>query len=119
MDRILDESSLKGLSDTDVKKLIKNKAETELQKICIGPLKTFAGPDIPYATISSGYQYMHRLCVPLTHSVSAKEEHKETLTRLIQETENRVRQHFALEASVMTSIAQRVDPRLKINASIE
>lgn len=101
MDRILDESSLKGLSDTDVKKLIKNKAETELQKICIGPLKTFAGPDIPYATIST------------------KEEHKETLTRLIQETENRVRQHFALEASVMTSIAQRVDPRLKINASIE
>ncbi|KAG1858794.1 hypothetical protein DFJ58DRAFT_781762 [Suillus subalutaceus] len=101
MDRTLDESSLEGLSDNDIKKLIKNKAETELQKICIGPLKKFAGPDIPSATIST------------------KEEHKETLARLIQETESHVRQHFALEASVMTSIAQRVDPRLKINASIE
>ncbi|KAG1885421.1 hypothetical protein F4604DRAFT_1573546, partial [Suillus subluteus] len=101
MDRTLDESSLEGLSNNDIKKLVKNKAETELQKICIGPLKKFAGSDIPSATIST------------------KEEHKETLAHLIQETENRVHQHFVLEASVMTSIAQRADPGLKINASIE
>jgi hypothetical protein len=51
--------------------------------------------------------------------IAAKGHHKETLASLLQMTENLVRQHFAPEASVMTSIAQRVDPKLKINASIE
>ncbi|KAG2335514.1 hypothetical protein BDR05DRAFT_1030114, partial [Suillus weaverae] len=47
------------------------------------------------------------------------EDHKETLTHLIQITEECVGQHSAPEAAVMTSIAQRVHPGLKIQASIE
>ncbi|KAG1766737.1 hypothetical protein EV702DRAFT_788274 [Suillus placidus] len=101
VNRTLDESSLVGLSPNAVKELIKNKADAELKEICIGPLEKFAGSDVPHATVST------------------KEDHTETLARLIQITEERVCKHVATEASVMTSIAQRVDPGLKIKASIE
>jgi hypothetical protein len=90
-----------GLSSSAVKEFIKNKADVELKEICIGPLEKFAGLDVPYATVST------------------KEEHAETLARLIQITEDRVCKHVATEASVMTSIAQRVDPGLKFKASID
>jgi hypothetical protein len=35
---------------------IKNKVKTELQDICIGPSKKFAGLDMPHAGISSMYE---------------------------------------------------------------
>ncbi|KAG1717197.1 hypothetical protein EDB19DRAFT_1821553, partial [Suillus lakei] len=101
VDCTLDESSLAGLSPNAVKELIKNKADAELKEICIGPLEKFAGSDIPHATVST------------------REDHEETLAGLIQITEERVCKHVATEASLMTSIAQRVDPGLKIKASIE
>jgi hypothetical protein len=53
MERTLDVNSLDGLSNDAIKDLAKNKAEAELQDICIGPLKKFAGLDIPHAEISS------------------------------------------------------------------
>ncbi|KAG1869346.1 hypothetical protein DFJ58DRAFT_723192 [Suillus subalutaceus] len=101
MERTLDENSLNGLSDEAIMELAKNKAEAELQDICIGPLEKFSGPDIPRAMVS-------------THK-----DHKETLTRLIQITGNCVGLHSTPEAAVMTFIAQRVHPGLKIQASIE
>ncbi|KAG1869351.1 hypothetical protein DFJ58DRAFT_723202 [Suillus subalutaceus] len=101
IERTLDETSLNGLSDKAIMELAKNKADAELQKICIGPLEKFSGPDIPHAEIS-------------THK-----DHKETLTRLIQITEKCVGLHSTPEAAVMTSIAQRVHPGLKIKASID
>ncbi|KAG2126214.1 hypothetical protein DEU56DRAFT_892029 [Suillus clintonianus] len=100
MNRTLDDETLEGLSEDAINKLLKKKADVELQELCFGPLEKFAG-DIPHAAIST------------------TEYHKDTLAPLIQMTENRVRQHVATEASVLTSIAQRVDPRLKIQASIE
>ena len=57
--------------------------------------------------------------VPYKYTSAATKDHKETLARLIQITEDSVYKHVATEASVMTSIAQRVDPRLNIKASIE
>lgn len=101
VNRTLDESSLVGLSPNAVKELIKNKADAELKEICIGPLEKYAGSDVPHATVST------------------RVEHEETLARLIQITEERVCKHVATEASVMTSIAQRVDPALKFKASID
>jgi hypothetical protein len=53
--------SLEGLSDDTIDKLIKERVNTELRKTCIEPLKVFAGPDIPYAAVSSGYRYSDRL----------------------------------------------------------
>ncbi|KAG1726783.1 uncharacterized protein EDB91DRAFT_1165595 [Suillus paluster] len=101
VDHTLDESLLEGLSNSAIHELITKKADTELQEVCIGPLQQFAGSDIPYTTVST------------------KEDHKETLAHLIETTESHVRQNFPSEAWVMTSIAQRVNPGLKIKASIE
>lgn len=101
INRTLDEPSLVGLNTNAVKELIKTKADAELKEICIRPLEKFAGSDVPHVTVST------------------KEEHAEMLARLIQITEERVCKHVATEASVMTSIAQRVDPGLKIKASID
>jgi hypothetical protein len=44
------------LSDEAGKDLPKNKVKADLQDICIGPLKKFAGLDMPHAGISSMYQ---------------------------------------------------------------
>ncbi|KAG1887917.1 uncharacterized protein F5891DRAFT_1283179 [Suillus fuscotomentosus] len=101
VERNLDEASLDGLDDEAIKELAKQQADAEVQDSCIGPLKQFAGAGIPHATTST------------------KEDYKETLNRLIKITESCVGQHSTPEAAVMTSIAQRVDPGLKIKASIE
>ncbi|KAG1892896.1 uncharacterized protein F5891DRAFT_1197082 [Suillus fuscotomentosus] len=101
VERNLDEASLNGLDDEAIKELAKQQADAEVQDSCIGPLKQFAGAGIPHATTST------------------KEDYKETLNRLIKITESCVGQHSTPEAAVMTSIAQRVDPGLKIKASIE
>jgi hypothetical protein len=53
--------SLDGLSDDNIEELIKKGADDELRKTCIEPLKAFAGPDIPYAAVSSGYRHSDRL----------------------------------------------------------
>jgi len=55
VDRTLNESALVGLSDDDVKKLVKEKADAELQKTCIKPLERSAGSTIPWATVTSMY----------------------------------------------------------------
>ena len=55
VDRTLDESALMGLSDDDVKELVKKKADAELQETCIEPLEKSAGSTIPWATVSSMY----------------------------------------------------------------
>jgi hypothetical protein len=59
------------------------------------------------------------ICVPNNSSSAANGNHEETLALLIQTTEGLVCKHIGIDASVMTSVAQRVDPGLKIKASIE
>ncbi|KAG2098458.1 uncharacterized protein F5147DRAFT_763257 [Suillus discolor] len=90
-----------SLSYDDHKELAKKNAEDELQNTWIGPLRQFPGLDIPRATIST------------------EDDYEETLTHLIQITENCVGRHFMPEAATILFIAQRVDPELKIKASIE
>jgi hypothetical protein len=50
---------------------------------------------------------------------AAQDGYKESLIHLIQTTEEHVYKYVAADASVMASVAQRVDPGLKIKASIE
>ncbi|KAG2104324.1 uncharacterized protein F5147DRAFT_762082 [Suillus discolor] len=106
-------TSIDGLSNKAIEELVKKKAEAELEDTCIGPLNQFAGPDIPHVTTSGS-------CMPLKCNIAAAIDYEETLTDLIQITENCVAQHSASEAAVMTSfrVAQRVHPGLKIEASI-
>ncbi|KIK38642.1 hypothetical protein CY34DRAFT_90608, partial [Suillus luteus UH-Slu-Lm8-n1] len=101
MERTLDKSSLKGLSKEAIQELTKKIAKDKLQDVCITPLEKFTGSDIPHVTISTNGN------------------HEETLALLIQTTEGLVCKHVGIDASVMTSVAQRVDPGLKIKASIE
>ncbi|KAG2051823.1 hypothetical protein BDR06DRAFT_1022469 [Suillus hirtellus] len=70
IERTLDETSINGLSNKAIKELAKNEAHAKLQSTCIGPLKQFAGPGIPYATTSTAIDY------------------RETLVHLIQITES-------------------------------
>ncbi|KAG1722121.1 hypothetical protein EDB19DRAFT_1835147 [Suillus lakei] len=91
----------RSLSEDDIKERTKKSAQDKLQDVCIAPLEKSAGPDIPHVTVSTNGN------------------HEETLAHLIQTTEELVCKHVATEASVMTSIAQRVDPGLKIKASID
>jgi hypothetical protein len=57
--------------------------------------------------------------VPNKSSSAAKDDYKDSLIRLIKITEEHVYKHVAADASVMASIAQRVDHGLKIKASIK
>jgi hypothetical protein len=59
------------------------------------------------------------ICIPNKNLSTANGTHEETLARLIQTTEKLVCEHVGIDASVMTSVAQRVDPGLKVKASIE
>ncbi|KAG2137847.1 uncharacterized protein EDB93DRAFT_1253505 [Suillus bovinus] len=93
VERTLDKSTIKGLDNAAIQKRIKESAEDKLKEACIAPLEKFAG--------------------------SANGHHEETLARLIRTTEELVCKHVGTDASVTTSAPQRVDPGLKIKASIE
>jgi hypothetical protein len=52
-----------GLSDDDINKLIRERAEKRLHEFCIGPLERFVKSDIPHAAVSSGYRCSdHLVC---------------------------------------------------------
>ncbi|TDL22677.1 hypothetical protein BD410DRAFT_748466 [Rickenella mellea] len=88
-------------SDADVVRLAKEDAEMALQEICIRPFEDQVGVDIPHMTVSTSDGY------------------KVTLAKLIEVTFDNVQKHVAPEAAIASSIAQRVDPGVKINGSIE
>ncbi|KAJ8593183.1 hypothetical protein M405DRAFT_811438, partial [Rhizopogon salebrosus TDB-379] len=98
------EPSVYELSDDAIKELVNKRAQTKLQEICIGPLKEFAGSDTPHVAVSN---------------CAAQDGYNESLIHLIQTTEEHVYKHAAADASVVASVAQRVDPGLKIKASID
>jgi hypothetical protein len=57
--------------------------------------------------------------VPTESPSAAKDGYQESLVRFIQKTEEHVYKHVAADASLVTSVAQRVDHSLKIKASIK
>jgi hypothetical protein len=57
--------------------------------------------------------------VPNKFTSAADEKYAPLLACLIELTEEHVHKHFAVDASVMASIAQRVNHELKIKASIK
>jgi len=79
---------------------IKNEADAIVKRKCIEPLEEEAGRKVPNVTVSTRNAY------------------EDTLSRLIQLTFNLVRDKVAVEASVVTAIAQKVNPGVNIEASI-
>jgi len=79
--------SVDELSDDAIKELIEERAKNKLQEICIRPLEQSAGSDVFHAVVST------------------KEGYEESVTRLIQMTEEHAYKHVAADASVMASVA--------------
>ena len=57
--------------------------------------------------------------VPNTFTRAADDKYAQLLARLIKLTEEHVHKHFEADASVIISIAQRMNHELKIKATIE
>jgi hypothetical protein len=98
--RTLDESICEGKTDEEISQLVEQAADAALQKDCINPLKERVGEEVPYIAVSIG------------------EKFKATLSDLIKLTFDNVQKHVAHEASVVTAIAQKVNPGVKIDGSI-
>ncbi|KAE9387343.1 hypothetical protein BT96DRAFT_927670 [Gymnopus androsaceus JB14] len=99
-ERNLDDSACEGQTDEDIFQLVKRSADAVLRKDCINPLKERVGEGVPYI------------------AVSIEERFKTTLSNLIKLTFDNVQKHVAHEASVVTAIAQKVNPGVKIDGSI-
>ncbi|KIM19792.1 hypothetical protein M408DRAFT_30924 [Serendipita vermifera MAFF 305830] len=100
-DRLLDDSICNELEDEEISRLVNERAQATLKKDCIEPLEKAIGVDVLYK------------------AVSVQEGYKNTLADLIQLTFDNVKNHVAKEASVVTAIAQRVNPNVKVDGSIE
>jgi len=75
-------------------------ADAFVAEACIEPLKTAAKKEVPNVTVSTRDKYEY------------------TLSNLIQLTFDLVQDKFATEASVVTAIAQRVNPGVNIDGCI-
>ncbi|KNZ76261.1 hypothetical protein J132_11131 [Termitomyces sp. J132] len=98
--RLLKRADHPGKSDGEIKTLIEQNVDAKLQEICIEPFERFVKKGVPHITVSTEVGFEDRL------------------SRLIQITYEHVRDYLA-DASVVSAIAQRTSPRVKIQASIE
>ncbi|CCM00986.1 uncharacterized protein FIBRA_03034 [Fibroporia radiculosa] len=91
------EHDSKVMDDSDVKLQV----ESKLDALCIKPIEELTGRrDIPYIPVSN------------------EEGYENSLVKLVELTYKHVSKHVAEEASVVTAMAQRVDPKSKIVESI-
>ncbi|PVF95531.1 hypothetical protein CPB86DRAFT_875575 [Serendipita vermifera] len=77
------------------------KADEAVQKECIGPFREIVGEEIPSV------------------AVSVTEGYWETISQLIKVTVEKVERHVTGNASIVTAIAQRGNPGVKVDKSIE
>jgi len=98
--RTMDSSRRDGLSEQAISDLAKRDADAHLQEQYLTPFKR-VGKEIPHVTIST------------------KSGYDDTLNELIRLTFDNVREHVAKEASIVTAMAQKVNPGVKIDGSIE
>ncbi|KAG6853060.1 hypothetical protein C0991_007171 [Blastosporella zonata] len=97
--RLLKRVDRAGKSKEAISKLIEQNATTILNEMCMEPFDKFVEMKVPHVTVSTEYGYETRL------------------SDLIQVTYEHVRDHL-VDASVVTAMAQRVNPRVNIQASI-
>ncbi|KIJ35988.1 hypothetical protein M422DRAFT_782383 [Sphaerobolus stellatus SS14] len=99
IDRAEFELHRQGIQGTSKEDIVE-RAKQELQEICIKPFETSVGDKVPYITVSTGEGY------------------EQTVDDLVKLTFSSVEQHVASEPSITIAIAQKVSPRVKIDASI-
>lgn len=96
--RNLDPSICEGLDYDEISQLVNERVYTTLRKYCFEPLEKLIGESILYM------------------AVSVQERYKNTLVDLVQLTFDNVKNHFSKKAM---EFAQKVNPSLKIDGSIE
>ncbi|KAI6010232.1 hypothetical protein EDC04DRAFT_2770033 [Pisolithus marmoratus] len=104
-DEFVDEVAMKipdeGLEDEDLTEISRTMAEPMLNERCVQLIHTFAGEALPHV------------------AVSIKGGYEDTLPKLVQLTYSMVSERVAHEPSVVSNMAQRVNPDLKIQGSID
>jgi len=108
-----------GLAADKLSKLAEKKAEADLQTLCIEPLENLVDKDVvPRIAVSSSSSSHCRSSRHIYPSITATQGYEKTLKDLIKLTYNNVFEYIET-ASVVTAIAQKVNPGVKIDASIE
>jgi hypothetical protein len=96
----------------------KNEADVMVKKACIEPLEAVTGKEVANVIVSSELQMNQSSNLPIHTFIIAKNGYEYTLANLIQLTFDLVKDQVAVEASVVTAIAQRVNPRVNIEGCI-
>jgi len=113
--------SHEGLPQTELLKLAEDNAKAELEKVCIDPFKEWVGKEtVPHVHISSSSTsliWMLSYMLNTSFTCIAEKGHELTLTKLIQLTYDEVYKYLK-DASIVTAIAQKVNPSVNIEASI-
>ena len=98
----------------------------KFQELCVGPFKDVVGPDIPHIAVSSKPQRdFQGLCLRFPTRYTASKEYRDTrkiLNELVHLTAHCVKKSLAVDiaedVALVSAIAQRVNPAVKIDAVI-
>lgn len=106
-------------STDGIQKKARENADEAFKEECLTVFQETVGNQIPYKAISSkSTEPCDRLIVLISRYLD-QEGYESTLDDLIQITFDNVKEHVAKEASIVTAIAQKVSPSVKIKGSIE
>jgi len=101
----------------------KTKADAIVEEQCIVPLRKAAGQEVPTIAISSEFVMNRSSVLPIRKkSIAARRGYEYTVSNLVKLTQDLVREQFPMEASVVpviSAIAQRANPGVKIEGCIE
>lgn len=115
---MLKQSQRNASTNGAITKLIEDNANAQLKEKCTGPFEEYVDNKVPHVTVSSASRSTF---FPVFSIIIlcwlAEPGYEATLSDLVQVTYKHVKEYFA-DASVASAIAQRVSPRVKIQASI-
>jgi hypothetical protein len=117
LERTMDATRREGLSAEDLSRLAEGDAKNVLKKICFDPFEESVDKDVvPHIHVSSLSSLFCSLC-PTSNSPAASPGHEATLHNLIQLTYDNVYKYLKTP-SIVSAIAQKVNPGVNIDASI-
>jgi hypothetical protein len=120
-DMVFDKHQREGLSKDAISDQIKRNASTAFTEECITPLKERLGSQIPPYKEVSG-KCACRYCLRISDADFLWPDRKgfeSTVVDLVELTFDSVKKHVATAASIVTAIAQKINPEVKIAGSIE
>jgi hypothetical protein len=119
-DMNFDESQREELSEDVISNQIKGKASLAFIEECIAPLKKRLGSQIPpYKEVSGKCACYSCLSISESDSLWPVEEgFEDTILDLVGLTFDSVNKHVAAAASIVSAIAQKINPEVKIAGSI-